>query len=68
MKTLTFEIEVETDDLTRISGLQLSLQREGSEAWQSALLFRFPRPTRVRNGKHLKINSQAATVVAVGEG
>lgn len=60
------EIEVDLSKLKSFAALELYALDE-SLMWRSVLKFLFPRPQRVSNGKHLRLNYESATVVAVGD-
>ena len=64
---MTFEITVDVPDGKPICGVSLLISRDAIK-WEQILLFAFDRPTRVRDGKHIKFDGEkTATIVKVGE-
>jgi len=70
---VTFECEVDLKGDERISAIELRVKRFDENAdvfdehFEQELYFVFPRPTKVREGKHLRINRGYCEVVEVGE-
>ncbi|MFA5378116.1 MAG: hypothetical protein WC455_20355 [Dehalococcoidia bacterium] len=64
---MTFEFEVDVQDVSPIIAVSLSIKRQGQERWDTGASFYFSRPQRIRNGKHLHITESVATVIKVGD-
>jgi hypothetical protein len=60
---VTLEIDADLPE-GRIEAVQLSVQIDN--VWHKPVLFAFGRSQKVREGKHLKLDKDKCTVMAVG--
>lgn len=61
---MILECEVETENLEKFDGVQVSIHQ--GDDWNTVLFVALPKPHRVRNGKHLKIDKMTTKVIVVG--